>query len=237
MDLFIPLMSTLIFFFVLFYVIRSAVTEGINRSVIGRQHNQNSDVPVPQRAERNYSLLRGGKVITFQKAKASKFEPILSLLKNCAEELQNRGIKQWSYLLSGGEDAKVRKDIEQGNTYAVYEKDELIGTFTLKKGPESWDEHIWKDRVDHDALYLHRLAVSSDVRKEGVGVHAFHGLRSTTQEMYSCLIAWKVMRSLVDFISPTASNQPVLMMDTVDIGKDFRFDDHAKSSLPEHHRQ
>ncbi|MDZ5711050.1 GNAT family N-acetyltransferase [Jeotgalibacillus haloalkalitolerans] len=168
MEILMIIFGTTISFVILFLVIRSAVTEGINRSVLGKGLIQDNTADT-QKAQQHFSMMRGGRVITYQKATEASYNEILSLLKHCAGILKSEGIPQWSYLLSGGEDAEIRKDILAGNTYAVYEKDELIGTFTLRRGPDSWDEHIWKERIDQDGLYLHRLAVYPQIRKEGIG--------------------------------------------------------------------
>ncbi|AJD92536.1 hypothetical protein JMA_32190 [Jeotgalibacillus malaysiensis] len=168
MELLTFIISAVISFAVLYFVIREAVTEGINRSVIGKQVLR-EDTSSSQQAQQHFSMMKGGRVITYQKAPEAHYNEILLLLKHCAGKLKSEGIQQWGYLLSGGEDSEIKDDILKGNTYVIYEKDKLIGTFTLRKGPGSWDEHIWKERVDADALYLHRLAVDPKVRKEGIG--------------------------------------------------------------------
>ncbi|WP_404405705.1 GNAT family N-acetyltransferase [Jeotgalibacillus malaysiensis] len=168
MEVLAFIFSAVISFTVLYFVIREAVTEGINRSLLGERFVR-EETPSSKQAQQHFSMMKGGRVITYQKATEAAYTEILTLLKHCAGKLKSDGIQQWDYLLSGGEDAEIKDDLLKGNTYAVYENDELMGTFTLRKGPDSWDEHIWRDRVDPDARYLHRLAVDPGVRKEGIG--------------------------------------------------------------------
>lgn len=168
MEIIAFIFSAVISFTVLYFVIREAVTEGINRSVIGKRFTRGK-TPSSKQAQQHFSMMKGGRVITYQKATEARYNEILLLLKHCAGKLKSEGIQQWGHLLSGGEDSEIKEDLLKGNTYAIYEKDQMIGTFTLRKGPGSWDEHIWRDRLDPDALYLHRLAVDPAFRKEGIG--------------------------------------------------------------------
>ncbi|MBM7579074.1 GNAT family N-acetyltransferase [Jeotgalibacillus terrae] len=180
MEFFSVVIGAVISLLITYFIIRTAVTEGINRSVIGQRLAQ-QPTQEPQKVVQNFSMMKGGRVVTYQKATEARYEEILRLLKSCAADLKEKGIKQWGYLLSGGEDAEVRKDIVKGHTYGIFEKDEVVGTFTIRKGPNSWDEHVWQDRAEKDALYLHRLAVTPVFRQEGIGSAALDWISENFQ--------------------------------------------------------
>jgi hypothetical protein len=96
---------------------------------------------------------------------------VLRLLKEAAQWLQDQKIRQWSFLLSGGEDREIKQAIIDRETYVLCEKGKVKATFTIYQEPSGWDRHIWDEEAD-GAVYLHRLAVHPESMGNNLGEKA-----------------------------------------------------------------
>lgn len=94
---------------------------------------------------------------------------IIDLLKETARWLQNRGIEQWGYLLSGGEDRQIEAAAAAGEMYMVRREDTLIAVFSLYAGPRDWDLHLFGEDVPDQAVFLHKFAVRPAFMGTGIG--------------------------------------------------------------------
>lgn len=110
------------------------------------------------------SFLIGYKVTVAQK---DDIEGVLSLLKDVAHHLKEKGSKQWETLLNGEEDHELIKAIEQEQTYIVKKENATIATFTIYPHASDWDKMLWKG--DGEAVYLHKLAISPNEAGKGLG--------------------------------------------------------------------
>lgn len=106
---------------------------------------------------------------------------IIKLLKNTAQWMQEHGINQWQYLLSGGDDAEILDGVKRKETYIVLAGEELVATFTLSKTQSEWDRHIFGRDHAEDSVYLHRLAILPLHMGKGLGKEILHWI----EEKYS----------------------------------------------------
>ncbi|WP_106494963.1 GNAT family N-acetyltransferase [Lentibacillus sp. Marseille-P4043] len=94
---------------------------------------------------------------------------VLQLLKDVANWLREKGIQQWGYLGSGGEDQEINQDILAGTTYVVEDaQGNIVATFNLSPKQNDWDVEMWGERND-EAYYLHRLAVARGHHNQQIG--------------------------------------------------------------------
>jgi GNAT superfamily N-acetyltransferase len=96
---------------------------------------------------------------------------ILELLKERASHLKQKGSQQWSFLLTGEEDAEILGLVNTGLFYKITTENsnELIATFMLSNQQEEWDIHLWGEETNEKIVYLHKLAVALSHKGEGVG--------------------------------------------------------------------
>jgi GNAT superfamily N-acetyltransferase len=104
-------------------------------------------------------------------AETEDTEAVLGLLKGAAQWLQDQKIRQWSFLLSGGEDVEIKQAIIDQETYVMCDKGKVKATFTVYQEPSGWDRHIWDGEAD-GGVYLHRLAVHPASMGNGLGEKA-----------------------------------------------------------------
>jgi GNAT superfamily N-acetyltransferase len=96
-------------------------------------------------------------------------QQVIKLLKNSAQWMQDHGINQWQYLLSGGDDKEILEAVKQQETYIVLSDEELIATFTLSTTQSDWDRHIFGESHEEDSVFLHRLAILPSQMGKGIG--------------------------------------------------------------------
>lgn len=116
-------------------------------------------------------------------AKNTETKQIVHLLKGVAAWLKSEEIDQWSYLLSGGEDDEIERAILNKETYVAEYDKKLLGTFTISSVQSEWDVDIWGERQD-SSLYLHRLAVSTDYKGDGLGSEMIRWMEETFADQY-----------------------------------------------------
>jgi GNAT superfamily N-acetyltransferase len=104
-----------------------------------------------------------------KKTTIKEYDHVNSLLKEVAQWLKDNGVKQWGYLLDGGDDQEILQAIIDGYTYIIMEDNGAIATFTLSPEQNEWDQHIFGKDTEFESLYLHRLAVMPDYMKQGIG--------------------------------------------------------------------
>ncbi|TFJ91455.1 GNAT family N-acetyltransferase [Lentibacillus salicampi] len=103
-----------------------------------------------------------------RKAEADDAETVIGILRDAAEWLVNRGIHQWDFYLTEEAASEIREAIKAGTTYLVTDNTQPVATFNLSQLQNDLDVSIWGNRHD-DALYLHRLAVNINYRRQKIG--------------------------------------------------------------------
>ena len=106
--------------------------------------------------------------INVRVARDTEGNRVIELLKEAAAWLKSEEIKQWSYLLSGGEDDEIEQAILKRETYVAEDNNKLLGTFTISPIQSEWDFELWGE-IEGKSLYLHRLAVNMEYRGQGLG--------------------------------------------------------------------
>lgn len=104
-------------------------------------------------------------------------EQVISLLKEVAGWLKANEIDQWGFLAEGGEDEEIKQAILSKKTYVVKKDEALVATFTLYETQSEWDQHIW-GQLNDSAVYLHRLALTSEAIGTGLGKKILYWLES-----------------------------------------------------------
>ncbi|QOR68117.1 GNAT family N-acetyltransferase [Cytobacillus suaedae] len=116
-------------------------------------------------------------------AKIQDTGKVISLLKDLALWMRESGIKQWGYLLEGGDDEEIEQSIVNGETYLVLKDTQLVGTFTLLEEPSEWDRHVWGSGASIDGLYLHRLALHPSFMNIGLGSSLLNWIESNRYDI------------------------------------------------------
>ncbi|WP_047981000.1 GNAT family N-acetyltransferase [Ornithinibacillus contaminans] len=97
---------------------------------------------------------------TVRVANERDVEPITNMLKAAARSLHEKEIKQWGYLLQGGEDEEIKADISAGKTYIVETgSGEPVASFNFTNVQNEWDIDMWGKRQEN-AFYIHRFVVN-----------------------------------------------------------------------------
>ncbi len=105
---------------------------------------------------------------TVQKISIEQMPIAKKLLTEAARWLHNQKIEQWGHLLTDEEDQEIKEAILKGETFIVYKNDRPVATFNLNMKASDWDRNVWGD-IQHDAIYLHRLAVDRDFAGQNIG--------------------------------------------------------------------
>ena len=124
--------------------------------------------------------------IQIRLAQKTEIKEIIQLLKDRASWLQSNGIDQWSYLLSGGEDFEIEQAILNNETYVAECNNKIIGTFTVSSVQSEWDLEIWGEKKDQ-SLYLHRLAVKTECKGNGLGHKMIRWIEETLSDQSNYL--------------------------------------------------
>ncbi|MDQ0271677.1 GNAT family N-acetyltransferase [Cytobacillus purgationiresistens] len=93
---------------------------------------------------------------------------LIHFLKDVSFWLKEKEIDQWGFLAAGGEDDEIREAIRNKQTFLMKKDQRMIATFTLYDLQSEWDIHTW-GKLDDQAVYLHRLAVSRLSIGSGIG--------------------------------------------------------------------
>lgn len=115
--------------------------------------------------------------LLIENAKTEDGPSILELLKSRARDLKYKGSEQWSFLLTGQEDAEIIAFVSKGLFFKVSTNTNskgkamppLAATFMLSDMQEDWDVHLWGQDDSPGTVYLHKLAVSLDYKGQGLG--------------------------------------------------------------------
>lgn len=105
---------------------------------------------------------------TIRRATIKDKTDIINILQAAARWLQNKGIKQWEFLLAGNEDSAMEVEILAGNTYIAEIEGQIAGTFIASCEQNEWDVLMWGEK-DDAAWYIHRLAVHQNYRGKQIG--------------------------------------------------------------------
>ncbi|TYS69617.1 GNAT family N-acetyltransferase [Sutcliffiella horikoshii] len=130
-------------------------------------------------------------VLLIEKATPADGPAILELLKSRATDLKSKGSSQWSFLLTGDEDAEILQLVTKGLFYKVAHKSDiqdqtfppLLATFMLSDKQEEWDVHLWGQEETQETVYLHKLAVAMQHRGEGLGDRLMDWIKEHGEEL------------------------------------------------------
>jgi GNAT superfamily N-acetyltransferase len=103
------------------------------------------------------------------KAVPAEAGTVLSILREVAEWLRARGIQQWTHYLVPEAGADVDRAVERGEVYVARQDGRILGTMALLPSPGEWDRQIWGEVGEHEAIYVHRLAVVRSAAGAGMG--------------------------------------------------------------------
>lgn len=119
------------------------------------------------------------------KASIETGSKILDLLKSRAMDLRDKGSQQWSFLLTGQEDAELLDLVSRGYFYKVSQTtpQKIAATFMLSDKQEEWDIHLWGREDTIGTIYLHKLAVALEYKGEGLGDLLMDWIKQHVQEL------------------------------------------------------
>ncbi|GFZ29768.1 hypothetical protein CSC2_02940 [Clostridium zeae] len=95
-------------------------------------------------------------------AHMNNLNDIVKLLNTVTLNLHKKNINQWKYPWDTEE---IKSNIENKYTYAVFNNEKIIGTFSLKLKSKS----SWIPEIDEEILYLHTLAILPEYQKKNIG--------------------------------------------------------------------
>jgi len=129
--------------------------------------------------------------LLIEKATTEDGSDILELLKSRASDLKSKGSTQWSFLLTGQEDAEIIDLVSKGLFYKVALKSDikdstsppLSATFMLSDTQEEWDVHLWGQEETQETVYLHKLAVAMQHKSEGLGDRLVDWIKEHVEEL------------------------------------------------------
>ncbi|RKQ30876.1 GNAT family N-acetyltransferase [Oceanobacillus halophilus] len=119
-------------------------------------------------------------------ADAKDSDAIIDLLANTAKWLQSKGISQWEHLLTGEENEEIIRDISNGVTYIVEEKDKIAATFNFSSKQNDWDVEMW-GKLDDKAYYIHRLAINREYQNQNLGRKLLHWIDENIRLTDRCI--------------------------------------------------
>ncbi len=102
-----------------------------------------------------------------RKAEMSDLESIMEILPEIIKEMHKSNNYQWDANYPQAKDFTA--DIKRGNLYVSVKGNRVVGFICINNDePQEYNELKWSS--SEDALVIHRMAVSSDFRKAGIGV-------------------------------------------------------------------
>ncbi|WP_404469140.1 GNAT family N-acetyltransferase [Sutcliffiella horikoshii] len=129
--------------------------------------------------------------LKIEKATTEDGPSIVELLKSRATHLKSKGSSQWSFLLTGQEDAEILELVSKGLFHKVTLKSShlddvappLAATFMLSDTQEEWDVHLWGQEYTPSTVYLHKLAVAMQHKGEGLGDYLVNWIKQHVEEL------------------------------------------------------
>lgn len=129
--------------------------------------------------------------LIIEKATIEDGPNIVELLKSRAADLKSKGSQQWSFLLTGQEDAEILELVTKGLFYKVALKSDmqdsasptLAATFMLSDTQEEWDVHLWGQVDSQDKVYLHKLAIALKYKGQGLGDHLVYWIKQHIEKL------------------------------------------------------
>jgi GNAT superfamily N-acetyltransferase len=117
---------------------------------------------------------------TTRLATVSRQPIVIGLIDDASAWLRGKGTDQWAMPWPDrrGRDGRVRRGLELGETWIVWDGDTPAATMTICQHANS---DVWPERDEGDAVYVHRLVVS----------RAYAG-----RELGGLMIDWAVQREL-----------------------------------------
>lgn len=103
------------------------------------------------------------------KAKAEDLPAIMAIIQDAKDNLKRMGVDQWQQ--GYPDEAVIRNDIQNSNSYLYYEQGQLVGTFALFLEDDPTYAHIengeWLTKEEPYAV-IHRIAVAKEALGTGV---------------------------------------------------------------------
>lgn len=104
--------------------------------------------------------------IRFQQGTMKDLDAITMLIAAAIAQMESQGIMQWDEIYPTRED--FRSDIEKGNLYAGYDKEELAVVYVLNQEfDEEYKHGKWADETKSFSI-LHRLCVHPKYQNQGI---------------------------------------------------------------------
>lgn len=105
--------------------------------------------------------------ITIKKAENVHFKEVLTLLKDCGQDLRSKGILQWDE--NYPDEKVVLKDLENGNLFVALSDDKIVGTIVLNEHQDAEYQQLnWLTDNSSKNLVVHRLAVLPSCQGKGI---------------------------------------------------------------------
>jgi ribosomal protein S18 acetylase RimI-like enzyme len=91
---------------------------------------------------------------------------IMSLVRDCIEDMESHGIHQWGEYYPTRE--IIQDDIENRSMFTAKEDDEVLGIIAVnEEQPPEWEKVNWSTQED-TILAIHRLAVKPTRQRQGI---------------------------------------------------------------------
>ena len=106
------------------------------------------------------------KDISFRKARGGERDIVLSLLKEAALWLRDRGLTQWSSWLDppSGLLRRFERGFQAGEFFMIERSGEVIGCFRLQ-----WEDKTFWGQRDEPAGYVHSITIKRSLAGRGIG--------------------------------------------------------------------
>ncbi len=105
--------------------------------------------------------------INITKAQEDDVKYIRQLLVERANWLQKNGFNQWQQFLMYDQTTQTHVDYEQGVLFVAKNKGNIVGSVVITPA-KKFDKEIWGNTDGF--LYIHRLVVSLEYQKHGIGL-------------------------------------------------------------------
>lgn len=104
---------------------------------------------------------------------------VMSLLRESAEWLNEKGSDQWSDILKGEDRHGLADAVAKGEVYFFYNsKNQLVGMAAAWKTPTEWDKLLWENVGSNQSIcYLHRIIIRPAYRGKDYGQELLSSLK------------------------------------------------------------
>ncbi|OJG73243.1 hypothetical protein RV12_GL000650 [Enterococcus quebecensis] len=126
-----------------------------------------------------YTKLREELIMKLKEVTTAETQIVMSILKETAEWLKDRGSNQWSEVLQGEDKHELAKAVEREEVFFFYNNEnELVGMVAAWKKPTTWDKLLWAGYGLHpNSRYIHRVIIRPVYRGKGYGKELLSALK------------------------------------------------------------